>query len=56
MDKFWDGDVTVLVVSHDLEFIKQSCQKAIWLDKGQVKFSDHADNTVINYLSNIQYK
>ncbi|MBD2626152.1 ABC transporter ATP-binding protein [Trichormus variabilis] len=56
IDNFWNGDTTVLVVSHDLEFIKNSCQKAIWLDKGQVKFSDHADNTVINYLSNIQYK
>ena len=34
IDKFWDGNATVLVVSHDLGFIEQACQRAIWLDKG----------------------
>ena len=50
IDKFWHGDATVLVVSHDLGFIRQSCQMAIWLDKGKVKLVGNADGVVKSYL------
>lgn len=50
IDKFWQGDATVLVVSHDLEFIRQSCQFAIWLDKGKMKLIGNADRVVEFYL------
>jgi ABC-type polysaccharide/polyol phosphate transport system ATPase subunit len=50
IEKFWEADTTVLVVSHDLEFIKQSCQHAIWLDKGKVKLVGDAQNVVESYL------
>jgi ABC-2 type transport system ATP-binding protein len=53
IDKFMNGDTTVLVVSHELEFIKASCDRAIWLDKGQVKFSGTGKETVDRYLSSI---
>ncbi|MBK1990751.1 ABC transporter ATP-binding protein [Sphaerospermopsis aphanizomenoides BCCUSP55] len=50
IDNFWNGDTTVLVVSHDLELIKQSCHQAIWLDKGRINFIGSAENTVNSYL------
>jgi ABC-2 type transport system ATP-binding protein len=37
IDKFLSGETTVLVVSHDLEFIRSSCAKAIWLERGRIK-------------------
>lgn len=50
IERFWHGDATVLVVSHDLEFVKQSCQNAIWLEKGKVKLIGSAERVVESYL------
>lgn len=54
IDKFWDGHATVLVVSHSLQFVCDSCQKAIWLDRGKIKFVGNAEQTVNNYLEAVQ--
>jgi ABC-type polysaccharide/polyol phosphate transport system ATPase subunit len=54
INNFWDGNATVLVVSHDLDFIRKSCQRAIWLNKGQVKFLGSADETVDYYLQSVK--
>ncbi len=53
IDKFWDGEVTVLVVSHDLGFVKQSCERGIWLDHGKLRFMGNADETVDCYLKGL---
>lgn len=53
IDNFWHGDATILVVSHDLNFIKQSCERAIWLDKGKIRFVSNADETVDYYLNSV---
>ncbi len=54
IDDFLTGDTTVLVVSHDLDFIRNSCQKAIWLERGRIKFSGSGVETVDLYLSTIK--
>ncbi|WP_413173115.1 ABC transporter ATP-binding protein [Anabaena azotica] len=54
IDNFWNGETTVLVVSHDLEFIKQSCERAIWLNKGQVIFAKNSEETVYQYLQAVK--
>jgi ABC-type polysaccharide/polyol phosphate transport system ATPase subunit len=51
IEKFWDVDATVIVVSHDLGFIKESCKRSIWLDKGQVKFIGDSKVAVEHYLN-----
>jgi ABC-2 type transport system ATP-binding protein len=53
MDQFWDDHATVLVVSHSMEFIQQSCDKAIWLSKSGIKFSGKADEVVRCYLEGV---
>ncbi|MBF2067139.1 MAG: ABC transporter ATP-binding protein [Calothrix sp. C42_A2020_038] len=50
MDKFWNENTTILVVSHDLEFVQKSCNQAIWLDKGKIRFIGKADEAVELYL------
>ncbi|GAP98473.1 ABC transporter ATP-binding protein [Leptolyngbya sp. NIES-2104] len=50
IQQFWKVDATVLVVSHDLQFIQQSCDSAIWLDKGRVKQAGDAQQVVDAYL------
>ena len=54
IDKFLNGDTTVLVVSHDLDFIRTSCDKAIWLEQGRIKFSGNGAETVDRYLSTVK--
>jgi ABC-type polysaccharide/polyol phosphate transport system ATPase subunit len=53
IENFWDGSSTILVVSHDLKFISKSCDRAIWLDKGQIKFAGNATETVEQYLRSV---
>jgi ABC-2 type transport system ATP-binding protein len=50
MSSMWNENTTVLVVSHDLEFIKESCEKAFWLDKGKIRYMADAKETVDFYI------
>lgn len=50
LEHFWSVEATVLVVSHDLGFIQQSCKKAVWLNKGKIEVIDFAQETVKKYL------
>ena len=44
----------VLLVSHDLETVKNLSHKAIYLDKGEVKASGNPENVVASYLNDIR--
>jgi len=50
IDRFWDNNATVLVVSHDLRFVQQSCTRVIWLDKGKLRYMGDSNETVDCYL------
>ncbi|MEA5535820.1 ABC transporter ATP-binding protein [Crocosphaera sp. XPORK-15E] len=54
MDKLWGNNTTILVVSHGLEFIQQSCDRAIWLDRGKIRFAGNTDETIHHYLTAVQ--
>ncbi len=53
IDKFLSGETTVLVVSHDLKFIRNSCDKAIWLERGRIRFCGSGQETVDRYLKTV---
>jgi len=50
IEKFWQSNTTILVVSHDLEFMKQSCERIIWLQKGKVQFVGEPEEAIARYL------
>ena len=54
MDQFWDDHATVLVVSHDLEFVSTSCKKAIYLSQGNIKFAGDSQEVVDFYLETVK--
>ncbi|MCJ8281417.1 MAG: ABC transporter ATP-binding protein [Rivularia sp. ALOHA_DT_140] len=54
IDKFWTNNATVLVVSHDLGFIKESCEKGVWLDKGKIRYMGIAEEVVDCYLQGLK--
>ena len=53
MNKFWDDHATILVVSHSMDFIRKSCNKAIWLDKGSVRLIGDGKEVVKSYLASV---
>jgi ABC-type polysaccharide/polyol phosphate transport system ATPase subunit len=53
IEKFWDVNATVLVVSHDLNFVQESCKRAIWLDKGKARLVGDAAEVVKKYLQSV---
>lgn len=56
MDKLWNHDTTILVVSHGLEFIRESCERSIWLDRGRVRFSGSSEEAIAHYLEAVKQK
>ena len=53
IEGLWHDHVTVLVVSHDLQFIRDACTRAIWMDGGQIKHDGPANETVDAYLKSV---
>lgn len=45
--------VTILFVSHSLDMVRRLCQRAIWLDDGQVQAVGSADEVIVHYLSQV---
>jgi len=43
--------VTLLVVTHDLSFVLNMCQRALWLDQGNVRFLGEAGACVREYVA-----
>ncbi len=43
--------VTLLVVTHDLSFVLSMCQRAVWLDKGAVRYLGEAGACVREYVA-----
>ncbi len=54
IENFWQSNTTILVVSHDLEFMKQSCERILWLDKGKVGFLGDPEEAIARYLESSQ--
>jgi lipopolysaccharide transport system ATP-binding protein len=46
-----DRGVTLLVVTHDTSFVLNMCQRAMWLDKGRIRFLGEAGACVREYVS-----
>jgi ABC-type polysaccharide/polyol phosphate transport system ATPase subunit len=44
------GGVTTILVSHNLDAIKEICARAIWLDKGKIRAEGEPEKVVEEYL------
>lgn len=53
MEQFWRTGITILLVSHSMDLIAENCDKAIWLDRGKIKFVGASQDAVKLYLSHI---
>ena len=46
-----NAGVTLLVVTHDVSFVLNMCQRAIWLDQGRIRFLGVAGDCVREYVT-----
>jgi ABC-2 type transport system ATP-binding protein len=54
IDTLWDEHSTIIVVSHDLDFISRSCDRGIWLEKGKLKFDGPPHEAVLRYRLSVE--
>lgn len=53
IESLWREHVAVLVVSHELPFIRESCTNALWMDGGRIRASGPADYVVKEYQASV---
>lgn len=51
--RFWHEQTTVFVVSHDLGFIQESCQRVYCMQNGQITFEGRPKTAVRYYLDTV---
>jgi ABC-2 type transport system ATP-binding protein len=49
IQSFRDQGASILVVSHSMETVQKMCQRAIWLDHGQIRFSGDTREAIAVY-------
>lgn len=54
MDSFRERGVTILLVSHNMSVIEELCQRAAWLDHGQLRALGPAASVVHQYLEQVR--
>jgi energy-coupling factor transporter ATP-binding protein EcfA2 len=47
---------TILFVSHDAATVRRVCDRAVWLDKGQVRSIGSADDVIADYMGQVWQK
>ncbi len=53
IDRFWDANSTIVLVSHDLGYIARTCDRVIWFENGQVRFDGPATVGAEKYLASV---
>lgn len=54
IQEFLKQGKTVLIASHNLGFIRTSCKRVIWMDKGTIKMDGSSKKVISKYLSTIK--
>lgn len=50
MRQFLDRAKIVIMVGHNLEYLKKNCQRALWLDHGQIRADGPAGDVIQQYI------
>lgn len=54
INTLWDEHATIIVVSHDLDFIVSNCDRAVWLEKGAVMCDGPPAEAVLRYRLSVE--
>ena len=50
LDELKNSDKTIVIVSHSLDSVKHLCNRAIWINKGEVQMDGKTDDVIDEYL------
>jgi ABC-type polysaccharide/polyol phosphate transport system ATPase subunit len=53
IERFWDRHSTIVVVSHDLHYLQQTCDRGIWIEGGRIRFAGAVQDAVAAYLATV---
>lgn len=54
IENFWNTRTTILLVSHDLEFLRRSCERVVWLEHGRIRRMGATIDTVDAYIESVR--
>lgn len=52
----WEKSSTILFVSHSLEYVKELCDRSIWLNQGEIAFVGDTEEAIQRYLDFVGVK
>ncbi|GAC1658375.1 MAG: hypothetical protein NVS4B13_01210 [Candidatus Elarobacter sp.] len=53
IERFWDANVTIVVVSHDLGYVTRTCDRVVWMESGRVRFDGATTVGAERYLDTV---
>lgn len=53
IEKFWQAHAAILLVSHDLEFIRKSCERVIWMEHGKIHLIGESSEVIDAYIASV---
>ena len=53
INRFWDEHSTILLVSHDMFTVANTCNRVIWMDAGAIRFDGPSERAAELYLATI---
>ena len=54
IEKFWQDHATILLVSHDLEFVRKSCECVIWMEHGEIRLVGESSEVIDAYITSVK--
>lgn len=54
IEGLWNHSSTILFVSHSLEYVRELCDRCLWLEQGQVVFCGNTAEAVDRYLETVE--
>ena len=49
MQDLLDGGTTLLFVSHSADSVRRMCEKAMWLDQGEIRMTGNTEDVLTAY-------
>lgn len=56
IQSLWEQSSTILFVSHSLEYVKDLCDRSIWLDHGEIAYHGNTQEAIKLYLESVGVK
>lgn len=54
IENLWNHSSTILFVSHSLEYVRELCDRCLWLDQGKVVFYGNTGEAIDRYLQTVE--